>query len=107
MLSFHLVFEFAVAALAALISFGAGKLFLGIRDNKDSIMTKFKLKSDQTYHDFAVFFIGEVLLLGTFLLYVVAGSTGATYLLSSARVLLVLFLSIIAYGVLRMWVRSR
>lgn len=78
-----------------------------MREDKDSVMTKFKLKSDNTYHDFAVFFVGETLLLGTFILYVISGLTGVGYLLSSARVLLVLFLSIIAYGVLRMWVRSR
>ncbi|MFB6174787.1 MAG: hypothetical protein ABEJ87_02320 [Candidatus Nanohalobium sp.] len=107
MATFHLVFEFSVAVLAALIGLGAGRLFLNIRENKDSVMTRFKLRSDQTYHDFVLFFIAEILLLGTFITYVIAGLTDAVYLMDSARVLLILFLSMIAYGVLRMWVISR
>lgn len=107
MVSFHLLFEFAVAALAAVISVGSGKLFLNIKKNKDSVLTKFKLKSDQTYHDFAVFYVGEFLLLTTFLMYVIVGLTGQNSLLSFARGLLLVFLSIIAYGTIRMWRRSR
>lgn len=107
MASFHIIFEFTVAVLAAIISATSGKLFLNIGENKDSVLAKFKLKSDQTFHDFAVFYVGEFLLLITFMMYVIVGLTQQSSLLSFARVLLVLFLSIIAYGTIRMWRRSR
>lgn len=107
MASFHIIYEFAVAILAAVISVGAGKLFLSIREDKQSVLTKFKLKPDQTYYDFVLFYIGEFLLLVTFIVYTISGLTEQITFLSYARLALVIFLTIIAYTVLRMWVRSK
>ena len=107
MTSFHLVFEFAVAVLAAVISVGAGKLFLNIKQDKQSVLTKFKLKPDQTYRDFLLFYIGGFLLLTTFIVYMISGLTGQASLLAYARVALVIFMTLMAYTVLRMWVRSK
>lgn len=107
MVSFEIMFELALSGLATLVAMGSSKLYSNIKKDEQKVMTKFKLKSGDTYRDFQMFLAGEVLLLVTFLTYPIALLNQNNVLLTTARVTLIAFLALIVVGVLRMWRRSR
>ncbi len=107
MIDLHIAFEFGLAAVAAVIGLASGHLLLNIREDSDLVMTQFKLSSDHTAQDFKMLLSGESALLFVFALYPVAGIIGSTSYINMARVLLLVFLTQVAYVFIRQWRRSK
>lgn len=107
MLELNVLIELSTALIAAIISMAGGKLYWNIKEDKDTVLTSFKLKSDLTRYDFFAYLVGDLFLLLTFVIYSIGGIISSNPLILFARIQIVGFLGVITYGVLRMWWRSR
>lgn len=107
MVKLAVLIELGTAFIAAIISMAASKLYWNIKEDSETVLTSFKLKADLTNYDFFAYLVGHLFLFITFIIYAVGGLTGNKALQLFSRIQIVGFLGVIAYGVLRMWWRSR
>lgn len=107
MIDLHIAFEFALAAIAAVIGLASGHLLVNIREDSQLVMTQFKLGADHTAQDFKMLLSGELALLFIFGLYPLAGFLGNSFFVNAARGLLLVFLLSVAVVFTRQWRRSR
>lgn len=107
MLELNVIIELSTALIASLISMSAGKLYWNIKEDSETVLTSFKLKSDLTRYDFFAYLVGEIFLFITFLIYGIGAFLNSQSLILFARIQIVGFLGVITYGVMRMWWRSR
>jgi len=107
MIDIHVLFEFVVAILSAVIGLGTGYLLLNIREDAQAVMTQFKLESERTAQDFRMLLVSEAVLFFVFLLYVVAGILENSVFMYVSRIMLLVFLAIVGLVFIRQWRRSR
>lgn len=107
MIELNVLIELSTALTAAVISMAASKLYWNIKEDSETVLTSFKLKSDLTRYDFFAYLVGHLFLFLTFVIYAIGGLTGSEAIILFSRIQIVGFLGVITYGVLRMWWRSR
>lgn len=103
----NVLIKLSTALTAAVISMSASKLYWNIKEDSETVLTSFKLKSDLTRYDFFAYLVGDLFLFLTFIIYAIGAFTSSLALILFSRIQIVGFLGVITYGVLRMWWRSR